>query len=66
MANCRRPVQMCKTICTNVAVLASIKLSKLDLRTKTMRQACFACKKDILKIEQCCLQKLFNNDFFWS
>ena len=66
MENCRKPVKMCKAICTNVAVLASIKFSRLDLRTATMRQACFACKKDIQKIEQCCLQKLFNSDFFWS
>ena len=64
MEDCRKPVKLCKKNCTNVNALASIKSSKLDL--ETIKQTCYACNKDVSRIEQFCLQKLFNNDFFWS
>ena len=47
-------------------LLKRIESNELSSKTTTMRQLCIACKKDTLKIEQHCLQKLFNNDFFWS
>jgi len=78
---CRKPVQTCKLICSLLQQksnkdkhIAEVGLGTLSMHTKNdadiilknAKGACFACRKDIFKIEHHCLQKLFNNDFFWS
>ena len=47
-------------------LLKSLESTELESEIITMRQLCSACKKDTQRIEQNCLQKLFNNEFFWS
>ena len=76
MENCLVPVIMCSTFCEQDAVnkkyeFHNIFQHKIERKKPVWIDAyqCTVCKekREILEaVEVKCLQKLFNNDFFWN